>query len=367
MSRWMSNPQLLVEQAAGYRELAARGDLPGLARAVMKASCHNGSMTGPGADNLALLRALPDADRLALARIWADWLARVADEGPYVFEDFGRGPGYLRAELLTVASGVARDLDGDLLAAERQARLIELGERYVVASGNRDWELAVAELAAGRTPAPAVLAVFRRTALECHAEPALRELLAVCPGPVLNPGEPWADQALKDETAGGEPWQRLLAHTAPPTARAPSAKWARTGRSLLVAAGAEQVRHRVHAWFDLVGLDRAAPPLRSHQYGDIDAAGRPDPYNCQALRGLAWLLGLLPAASDTAAALARLADTALRPLPSGTPAAPKVAEAAVVALSLQDGAAARDELADLAHRVGHRGVARRIAAALGGG
>ncbi|MEU8888645.1 hypothetical protein [Streptomyces sp. NPDC048442] len=366
MSRWLSNPQLLVEQADRYRDLAARGDLPGLALAVIRAACHNGSMTGPGADNLELLRSLPDADRMALARTWADWLPKVGDEGPYVFEDFGRSPHYLRAELLAVASGVARGLDGDLLAAERQCRLAELGARYTIVSGNRDWELVTAELAAGRIPGPAVLAVFRRTALEHHAEPALRELLAVFPGPVLNPGEPWADQALKDEAAGGEPWQRLLAHAAPLTARAPSAKWARTGRALLEAAGAEEVRPRLHSWFGLVGLDRAAPPLRGHRYGDIDAVQRPDPYNCQALRGLAWLLGLLPPEPATAVALAGLADTALRPLPSGVAAAPKVAEAAVVGLSLLDGEDARDELADLACRVTHRGVARRIAAALGG-
>ncbi|MGW7417135.1 hypothetical protein [Streptomyces sp. NPDC054863] len=367
MSRWLSDPQVLVEQAVGYRDLAVRGDLPGLARSVMRAACHNGAMTGPGADNLELLRSLPDTDRLVLGRIWADWLPKVEDEGPYVFEDFGRSPGYLRGELLTVASGVVRGLDGDLLAAERQARLAELGTRYTVTSGNRDWELVTAELAAGRIPDPSVLAVLRRTALVHHAEPALCALLATFPGPVLNPGEAWVDQALKDEAAGGEPWRLLLAHTAPPTARAPSAKWARAGRTLLDAAGPEQVRHRIHSWFDLVGQGRAAPPLRSHRYDDIDAVRRPDPYNCQALRGLAWLLGLAPPAPDTAAVLARLADTALRPLPSGIPAAPKVAEAAVVALSLQGGAAARDELVELTRRVAHRGVARRIAAALGGG
>lgn len=44
--RRMQNTQLLVGQAAQYRELAGRGDLPGLACAVMKAACNNGSMTG---------------------------------------------------------------------------------------------------------------------------------------------------------------------------------------------------------------------------------------------------------------------------------------------------------------------------------
>lgn len=362
----MRDPRLLVRQADGYRELVARGDLPGLARAVLEAACRNGSMTGPGADNLALLRSLPDADRLALGRTWARWLAEVEDAGPAVFAEFGRSPRQLRAELLTVASGVVRDLDGELLAAQRQARLADLGKRFAVTSGHRDWELVTAELAAGRNPGPSVLAVFRRTVLVHPTDPALRHMLAAFPGPVLNPGEPWADLALQDAAGDGAPWQRLLAHTAPPTARTPSARWARSGRTLLAAAGQERFRHRVHAWFELVGADRTGAPLRSHRCDDIDAVRRPDPYNCQALRGLAWLLGLLPPTPATATALAQLADTVLRPLPSGRPAAPKVAEAVVVALSLLAGEAARDKLAHLANGVTHRGTARRVATALAG-
>ncbi|MFD3512942.1 hypothetical protein [Streptomyces sp. NPDC058657] len=363
MSRWLNDPQVLQEQAAEYRVLAARGDLRGLAVAVMKAACRNGSMTGPGEANMELLRALPDADRLALGRMWADWLPTVRDEGPDVFAQFGRDADYLRAELLAVASGVVRGLDSGLLAAERQARLSALGTQFMITNGNRDWELAAAELAAGRPPGPDVLAVFRRSVLDYHDEPAMREVIAAMPGPPLNPGEPWADRALEDLTAEGEPWERLLAHRAPLTARTPSPRWARTGRELLAAAGPEEVRHRVHSWFSLAALPRPVP-LRGHQYGDLDFAHRPDPHNSQALRGLAWLLSLLPPAPGTAAALARLTDTALTPLPSGAPTAPEVADAAVVALGLSGGADARAALEDLAGRVRHRVVARRIGTAL---
>lgn len=41
----MGNTQVLAEQAAEYRALAARGDLPELSRAIMRAACNNGSMT----------------------------------------------------------------------------------------------------------------------------------------------------------------------------------------------------------------------------------------------------------------------------------------------------------------------------------
>ena len=219
----MGNPQALAEQAAQYRALAARGDLPALSRAVLRAACNNGSMTGVGLENMELQRALPDKDRLELAGIWARWYAHMEDN--WSAEEFRRDPEYLRTELLMVASGVVCGLDGDLLAAERQKRLFQLSNQYLIWSSHRVWELADAELTAGRTPDPAVLAAFRRTNAAANlpgfrrtraaangAEPGMRNLLAKFPGPVLNPGEAWTDQALREVTAGGEHWQRLLAH-----------------------------------------------------------------------------------------------------------------------------------------------------------
>ncbi|WP_406433290.1 hypothetical protein OHB00_09705 [Streptomyces sp. NBC_00631] len=88
----------------------------------------------------------------------------------------------------------------------------------------------------------------------------MRNLLARFPGPVLNPGEPWADAALKEATTAGEPWQRLLEHAAPATADAPSAKWRRTGSALLDAVGPEETRRAVLRWFRLAEL---AGPSRS--------------------------------------------------------------------------------------------------------
>jgi hypothetical protein len=252
----MWNTQVLAEQAAQYRALAERGDLPELSRAVLRSACSNGSMTGVGCESMELLRELPDKDRLELAGMWAGWYAHVEDD--WSAAEFRRDPEYLRTELLMVASGVVRDLDGDLLAAERQERLSELRDQYLVWSTHRIWELADAELAAGRTPDTAILAAFRRTGATVNlpgfrrtqaaangAEPGMRNLLALFPGPVLNPGEPWADAALKEATAGGEPWQRLLEHAAPATADAPSAKWRRTGSALLDAVGPEEARRAV--------------------------------------------------------------------------------------------------------------------------
>lgn len=80
MSRWMGNTQVLTEQAAQYRALTSRGDLSALSRAVMRAACNNGAMTGVGSENMELLRALPDRDRLELADIWAGWYAHVEND-----------------------------------------------------------------------------------------------------------------------------------------------------------------------------------------------------------------------------------------------------------------------------------------------
>ncbi len=346
-----------MEQAAQYRELAGRGDLAGLARAVMLAACHNGSMTGPGVEAMHWLRGLPAADRLELARTWASWHSRV--EQVWSVEEFVRGTSYLRGELLVVATGVARDLDPELLLIERQARLSEVAGEYVV-SGHRDWELAEAEIAAERIPGPPVLAAFRRTLLDYHSEPGLRALLTRFAGPPLNPGEAWADQALADAAVGGEVWHALLAHAAPATAGAPSVKWVRTGRELLDAAEPEIVRLRVQQWFELVGRERTVPLRGSHGRRSYD------PFNVHALRGLAWLLSLLPARDDTCDALARLVETALRGLPDSGLHPVRVAEAGVVALARAGNRAARTELESLRRRVTHKTVLRRINRALAG-
>ncbi|WP_053199333.1 hypothetical protein [Streptomyces viridochromogenes] len=370
MSRWLRNTQVLAEQAARYRALAERGDVSELARAVMRAACDNGSMTGVGSENMRLLRALPDKDRLELAETWARWYAHVEDE--WSAEEFRRDPGYFRTELLMVASGVARGLDGDLLAAERQEQLFRLRDQYLVWSTHRIWELADAELAAGRTPDPAVLAAFRRTgaavtlpglrrtqAAANGAEPGMRDLLARFPGPVLNPGEPWADTALREAAAGGEPWQRLLEHAAPASAHAPSAKWRRTGSALLDAVGPEEARRAVLRWFELADRARTLP-LVGHPHLPFDVNAGFDPHNSHVLRGLAWMLALLPPLPDTVHALVGLVETSLDPRSGDTPRSPHVAEAGIVALGLTGGRAARAELDTLSRWVTHKGTLRCI-------
>ncbi|MFE9430960.1 hypothetical protein [Streptomyces sp. NPDC006640] len=376
MSGWLRNTEVLVEQAALYRELADRGELRELSRAVMRAACANGSMTGVGVANMDLLRDLPDGDRTELAALWAEWHARVEDD--WTAGEFRRDVDYLRTELLMAASGVARGLDADPLAAERGAQLALLGDQYVVWSHHRIWELVDAELTAGRVPGPAVLAAFRRTAAAATlpgfrrtqvsanaAEPGMRSVMERWPGPVLNSGEPWADQALMETAVGGEPWLRLLAHAAPATASAPSAAWSRTAAALIEEVGSDAVRAAVPRWFASATLPRTVP-LVGHPHLPFGVNTRFDTYNSHVLRGLAWTLALLPTGPDIVGALVGLVETSLDERSGDGPRAPHVAEAGIVALALTGDGAARAELETLRGRVSHKGTVLRIDKALGG-
>ncbi|MET7745730.1 hypothetical protein [Streptomyces sp. NPDC005385] len=376
MSVGSQDTQVLLEQAALYRELAERGELRALSRAVMRAACANGSMTGVGVENMDLLRALPDGDRAELVALWAEWHAHVEDD--WTAEEFRRDLDYLRAELLMAASGVARGLGVDPMAAERSAQLALLGDQYVVGSSHRIWELADAELSAGRIPDPAVLAAFRRTTAAAHlpglrrthfaavaAEPAVRALMQRWPGPVLNSGEPWAEQALEETAVLGEPWLRLLAHSAPATASAPSATWRRTAVALIGEIGPDAVRAAVPRWFASAALARTVP-LVGHPHLPFDVNTCFDAYNSHALRGLAWTLSLLPTGPDIVDALVGLIETSLDQRSGDGSRAPHVAEAGIVALALTGDSAARAELETLRGWVSHKGTLLRIDRALGG-
>ncbi|MFF0138889.1 hypothetical protein ACFYRN_20895 [Streptomyces sp. NPDC005227] len=376
MSGWLQNTQVLAEQAARYADLAERGELRELSRAVMRAACTNGSTTGVGVENMDLLRALPDGDRTELAALWAEWHARVEDD--WTAGEFQRDLDYLRTELLMAASGVARGLDDDPMAAERGAQLALLGDQYVVWSSHRIWELADAELTAGRIPGPAVLAAFRRTtaaaalpgfrrthAAANAAEPALRALMDRWPGPVLNSGEPWAEQALNEAAVRGEPWLRLLAHSAPATASAPSATWRRTAMTLIGEVGPDAVRAAVPRWFESAALARTVP-LVGHPHLPFDVNTCFDAYNSHVLRGLAWTLALLPTGPDIVDALVGLVETSLERRSGDVPRAPHVAEAGIVALALTGDRTARTALETLRGWVPHQSTLLRIDKALGG-
>ncbi|MFI7698504.1 DUF4132 domain-containing protein [Nonomuraea sp. NPDC049480] len=212
-------------------------------------------------------------------------------------------------------------------------------------------------LKAGNSLTPAQLAALRRTAVAGWAvEVVFPPLIAQHRVPLLNVGEPWADQILSEDL--DEHWTALLEHALatssasvnsprPISSSKPSAKWQRTARALLEQAGPEAARARITGWLTLVGRPRSLP-LRGGNDHYVD------PYNAPALRGLIWLLGCLPPRPDTCRVLGTLAESALRKVPGVGPRHPATATSAIGALSRLDGADALGQLARLAAKVTHK-------------
>ncbi len=252
--------------------------------------------------------------------------------------------------------------DGSSAGQAAQEELAEYAGRHVVWKSARLVALAEAELAAGRQLAPDVVAVIRRSAMESYQRPAFTSLVKRLTEPVLNPGEEWSDQVIGELPGLAAPWRDLVAHASTAVTAKPGDKWDRTGRALLAMLDADEVRERVLTWLTPVGRPRTTPyeevkylPGLNHGY---------DPFNADALRGLAWLLSLLPAHPRTTRALGALAETSLRKVPGVGPRNPKVANACVIALSRIDGESALAELARLSAKVTFKGTLKILDAVL---
>ncbi|WP_329118301.1 DUF4132 domain-containing protein [Streptomyces sp. NBC_01465] len=325
-----------------------------LARELLKIATTNGNhWGGDGVSVLATVRALPEEARLRLA----NELIRISE--PY---DTESGAG---ADTLTLVGILARDLPVDLLSVERLRRLEEYGRMHSAWSTGELTALVATELAVGRVvPGPVVATMRRSVAQAYYPDPELNDLLSALPDPVVNPGEAWADRVLVELGERDDSWGAVVRHAVAATAARPTAKWERTARTLIEAEGmdGDALRSAVESWLGLVGRPR------TWLFDTTGYSTSPneefDPYNANVLRGLTWLLALLPAHPGSARALGLLVETSLRKTPGIGPRSPKVANAGVVALSRMDGDAALAELARLASRVTYKGTLKLISTAL---
>ncbi|WP_031067973.1 DUF4132 domain-containing protein [Streptomyces sp. NRRL WC-3742] len=340
------------------RPFAGRADE--LAAALLRAAAANEGVLYDSRWNQVFhdLRALRPDGRTALAdALVARYHA--ADEGTVV-----------RAQVPPLLGEFAPELFRDRLPEEHREALAGLGRETTVGYRDRDRLLAGAELEAGRPLAPEIVAAFRRSALSPYWGKPLVEFAAALTEPVLNVGEVWAEQAVRD-TRDDPDMQALLRHTVTATAAKPSRPWEKRAESLILPLGADRVRTAVLPWLALAGRRTFA---LDGQLAGPDGQSAYDPYNANALRGLAWVLALLPAhpdsahpdsaRADTARALGALVETSLRKIPGLGPRNPKVANAAVGALSRIDGEAALAELARLGTRVTYKGTLKLVDAAL---
>jgi hypothetical protein len=332
-------------QLPRLRALLADGDTDGLAAHLVQL---------PGAQQAdavyELMRGEPAAVRARLATTLIDRHDDDTDIEPLVDRLTADLPGAVAAEdatrLLDYAAG-----EWAYWYTEPLVDLLELARRSGAA-----------------VPGSAV-AVARRTAVlhtwlaDELTEPAeLREAAERLP---VSPGEAWADRVLAELPALGTGWPELLTHALTATAGKPSARWETRGRALVAAVGAEVFRGTVVGWLRLVGPPRTLP-LRRSPYG-YDGNQAYDPYNATALRGLVWLVPLAVDGAvdpETARVLGGLVETSLRKAAGLGPRSPKIANAAVFALSRLNGEHALAQIARLAARVTFKGTLKEVNAAL---
>ncbi|MDX2601225.1 DUF4132 domain-containing protein [Streptomyces caniscabiei] len=364
-------PRSLVQRA---RNRIAAGDMERLADEVMKAVFATRGYWGGGWTHLLdEVRGLSEDHR-----------ASFVDAFVRRFHGLEQGSD-ARAGALGLLGMIGADPSGELLADERRAELDRLGRRVNFWQSGTFYALAEAELASGRSlPAP-VVAVFRRSAMDSYCDPELVTLTKTFTEPLLNVGEAWADSAMtvahaeretavaptnaehdttvsNTERTGGGHWHALLAHALTATASKPSPKWDDAARALVDALGAERVRGTVLSWLALVGRPRTLPLERQQHEPDVNQTF--DAFNATALRGLVWLVSLLPPHPETTRALGALVESSLRKVAGVGPRSPKVANASVVALTRIDGDAALAELARLATRVTYKPTAKLVDTAL---
>ncbi|MET9900755.1 hypothetical protein [Streptomyces sp. NPDC006446] len=118
-----------------------------------------------------------------------------------------------------------------------------------------------------------VIGLLRRSAMESSRPGCMEAALGRLRGPVLNPGDPWADHFLTELPKPGEPWHALVEHALQSSARRPTRTWDRRAPALADPLDPGRVRHTVTPW----------PELAADGGGGSD--GVYDPYNPPALAG----------------------------------------------------------------------------------
>ncbi|MFC3833772.1 MULTISPECIES: DUF4132 domain-containing protein [Deinococcus] len=179
--------------------------------------------------------------------------------------------------------------------------------------------------------------------------------------PELNPGEAWSDAFLtRLDTLPAEqrqPWPALVAFARTASAGKPTAKWLKDAEKHLNAVGAAPFREVLTAALPLL------PRPRTFRLNPVQYGGDPnlmlDEFNALSLKGLLWMV---PLVADDALirVVAGVVESALKKVPGVGPRAPKIANAAVYALSRTESGAALSALARLATTVTFKGTLKEV-------
>ncbi|MDR6219804.1 DUF4132 domain-containing protein [Deinococcus soli (ex Cha et al. 2016)] len=216
---------------------------------------------------------------------------------------------------------------------------------------------------AGKLP-PLTLAALRRSVVTPYRSDHLLSWLSVLT-PELNPGEAWSDAVLARLDAlppeRREPWPALVEFARTATTGKPTAKWLRDAEAHVKAVGAAPFREVLTDALPLLSRPRTFR-LNPGQYGG-DPNLLLDEFNALSLKGLLWMVPLV-ADDALTRAVAGVAEAALRKVPGVGPRAPKIANAAVSALSGTESGVALSALARLRTTVTFKGTLNEVSKAL---
>ncbi|ADD41631.1 DUF4132 domain-containing protein [Stackebrandtia nassauensis] len=194
-----------------------------------------------------------------------------------------------------------------------------------------------------------VVATLRRETSVARYWPEFADLVSELEGPLLNPGEPWADEVLGCLENLDPRWRELIAHLGKATSAKPSARWLKTAAGFVEELGAETVGNQVMAWLCLVGEERTIPVDDTEYATHFNEQF--DPHNVDYLRGLVWTLGLVSPDRDAIRLLADLVTVCQRKIPGVGVRSQLITNAAIHALSMIDDLEAVGQIARLATSV----------------
>lgn len=220
-------------------------------------------------------------------------------------------------------------------------------------------------LQAGRLP-PLILAALRRSATYAYGSENLKYWFSLTT-PELNPGEAWSDAFLARldalSTSERAPWPALAAFARTATAGKPTAKWLKEAQKHVDAVGTTNFNTVLASAFPLLSRARTFPLQETGYYG-----GNPnlliDNFNALTLKGLLWMVPLVANTALTRT-LGGVVESALKKVPGVGPREPKIANAAVYALSQIDSEVALSTLARLSTTLTFKGTLKEVQKALG--
>lgn len=171
----------------------------------------------------------------------------------------------------------------------------------------------------------------------------------------LVPGEAWSDAVNRDlgavTLAQQRNWKTLLAHTLTATSARPSAKWLKTGARLVEAVNHGSFCQALHRWLPLVSQGQTLRKLGAWSGDARGAANVMHEENATCLRGLLWLIAILPNREEFVREVTAVALSAYKKVPGVGPRAVKVGNAAVYVLSELETIEAVGQLAMLKVRI----------------